>query len=101
MISPNKMKTEWLSFSELAIGGLVAIFVAMYWVVGEMARGHFQMEGGYVLLASLLILTGALMLRLVVVLFPDNANTTTFTGASMVSLSKNSNMTSRTLPLSR
>jgi hypothetical protein len=100
MIS-RKIKNEWLSFSELAIGGLVCVFVIMYWVVGEMAHGHLQMEGGYVLLGSLLVLTGALVLWLVVLLFPEPANISTLNNAAADLSSQNSSLTTRNVPVSR
>ena len=99
MNSPQKHR-EWLPFSELAVGGLVAIFVAMYWVAGEMAHGHMNLESGYVLLVGLLILTGVLVMWLVVVLFPEPGDPVPATGLATNPLSKNSNLTGPGLPVS-
>jgi hypothetical protein len=54
-------KPEWVTSIELPVGGLIGLFLVMFFVIGEMARGSLSAETGYLFLGGLFVLNVALV----------------------------------------
>jgi hypothetical protein len=70
----RKKKSSWLSCVELPIGGVIGLFLVLFFVIGEMARGNLHAGTGYLFLGGLFVANVVLVTWFILVLAYEPAD---------------------------